>query len=126
MVDEYGGTQGIVTMEDVLEEIVGDINDEYDEDSRYYTKISDDTYNFEGRTPLTDFFRITGVDEANFEDVTEDAETVAGMILAIKGDFPKDKEPLVYANCRFLVLKVADHRIISVRVRVMPTAVDNK
>ena len=126
VVDEYGGTQGIVTMEDVLEEIVGDINDEYDEDSRYYTKISDDTYNFEGRTPLTDFFRITGVDEANFEDVTEDAETVAGMILAIKGDFPKDKEPLVYANCRFLVLKVADHRIISVRVRVMPTAVDNK
>lgn len=124
VVDEYGGTQGIVTMEDVLEEIVGDINDEYDEDSRYYTKLSEDTYNFEGRTPLTDFFRITGVDEANFEDVTEEAETVAGMLLAIKGDFPKDKEPLVHANCRFLVLKVADHRIISVRVRVMPTAVD--
>ncbi len=120
VVDEFGGTQGIVTMEDVLEEIVGDINDEYDDESNYYTRISDDTYNFEGRTPLTDFFRITGLDEDQFEDVTEDAETVAGMLLAIKGDFPKDKEPLVYANCRFLVLKVADHRIMSVRVKVMP------
>lgn len=120
VVDEFGGTQGLVTMEDVLEEIVGDINDEYDDESNYYTRISDDTYNFEGRTPLTDFFRITGLDEDQFTEVTEDAETVAGMLLAIKGDFPKDKEPLVYANCRFLVLKVADHRIMSVRVKVMP------
>lgn len=120
VVDEFGGTQGLVTMEDVLEEIVGDINDEYDDESNYYTRISEDTYNFEGRTPLTDFFRITGLDEDQFAEVTEDAETVAGMLLAIKGDFPKDKEPLVYANCRFLVLKVADHRITSVRVKVMP------
>lgn len=120
VVDEFGGTQGLVTMEDVLEEIVGDINDEYDDESNYYTRISEDTYNFEGRTPLTDFFRITGLDEDLFTEVTEDAETVAGMLLAIKGDFPKDKEPLVYANCRFLVLKVADHRITSVRVKVMP------
>ncbi len=120
VVDEFGGTQGLVTMEDVLEEIVGDINDEYDDESNYYTRISDDTYNFEGRTPLTDFFRITGLDEDQFTEVTEDAETVAGMLLAIKGDFPKDKEPLVYANCRFLVLKVADHRIMSVRVKAMP------
>lgn len=120
VIDEYGGTQGLVTMEDVLEEIVGDINDEYDDESKLYTKISDDTYNFEGITPLTDFFRITGIDEERFADVTEEAETVAGMLLAIKGDFPKDKEPLVYANCRFLILKVTDHRIISVRVKVMP------
>ena len=120
VVDEFGGTQGLVTMEDVLEEIVGDINDEYDDESNYYTRLSEDTYNFEGRTPLTDFFRITGLDEDQFTEVTEDAETVAGMLLAIKGDFPKDKEPLVYANCRFLVLKVADHRITSVRVKVMP------
>lgn len=124
VVDEFGGTQGIVTMEDVLEEIVGDINDEYDDESNYYTRLSEDTYNFEGRTPLTDFFRITGLDEDQFADVTEDAETVAGMLLAIKGDFPKDKEPLVYANCRFLVLKVADHRIMSVRVKVMPDKQD--
>lgn len=125
VVDEFGGTQGLVTMEDVLEEIVGDINDEYDDDSKFYTKISEDTYNFEGRTPLTDFFRITHLDEEQFTEITEDAETVAGMLLAIRGDFPKDKEPLVYGRCRFLILKVAEHRIISVRVKIMPEDTEN-
>ena len=120
VVDEFGGTQGIVTMEDVLEEIVGDINDEYDEDEQTYKRLRDDTYVFEGRTPLTDFFRITGLDEDEYEPVTEDAETLAGMLLAIKGDFPKDKEPLVYGRCRFLVLDVSDHRITEVRVKIMP------
>lgn len=120
VIDEYGGTQGVVTLEDVLEEIVGDISDEYDQDEQYYTRIAPDTYNFEGRTPLTDFFRITGLDEEGFAEVTEDAETLAGMILAIKGDFPKDKEPLTYGRCRFLVLKVADHRVVSVRVNIKP------
>ncbi len=120
VVDEYGGTQGLVTMEDVLEEIVGDINDEYDDDDSMYTRLSDDTYNFDGRIPLTDFFRITGVNEHDFGDAAEDAETLAGLLLEIRGDFPKEKEPMVYGPCRFLVLKVADHRIISVRVKVMP------
>lgn len=118
VIDEFGGTQGVVTLEDVLEEIVGDINDEYDEDEKYYTRISPDTYNFDGRTPLTDFFRITGLDSEDFEDVTEDAETLAGMILTIKGDFPKDKEPMEYGQCKFLVLKVQDHRICEVRVHI--------
>ncbi|MDE6453560.1 MAG: gliding motility-associated protein GldE [Muribaculaceae bacterium] len=120
VVDEFGGTQGIVTMEDVLEEIVGDINDEYDEPEDTYKRLRDNTYVFEGRTLLTDFFRITGLDESAYDDVTEDAETLAGMLLAIKGDFPKDKEPLVYGRCRFLVLDVTDHRITQVRVKVMP------
>lgn len=75
---------------------------------------------FEGRTLLTDFFRITGLDESEYADVTQDAETLAGMLLAVKGDFPKDKEPLVYGRCRFLVLDVSDHRITQVRVKVMP------
>jgi gliding motility-associated protein GldE len=120
VVDEFGGTQGIVTLEDVLEEIVGDINDEYDEQEETYKRLRDDTYIFEGRTLLTDFFRITDLDPADYEDVTEDAETIAGMLLNIKGDFPKDKEPLVYGRCRFLVLGVTDHRITDVRVKVMP------
>lgn len=120
VVDEFGGTQGLVTMEDVLEEIVGDINDEYDEPDTTYKRLRDDTYVFEGRTLLTDFFRITGLDEDDYKEVTEDAETIAGMLLAIKGDFPKDKEPLVYGRCRFLVLDVTDHRITQVRVKVMP------
>lgn len=120
VVDEYGGTQGLVTMEDVLEEIVGDINDEYDPEDHTFKRLRDDTYIFEGRTLLNDFFRITGLDEAEYAAVTEDAETIAGMLLAIKGDFPREKEPLVYGRCRFLVLEVVDHRITSVRVKVMP------
>lgn len=120
VIDEYGGTQGIVTMEDVLEEIVGDINDEYDDDPKTYKRLRDNTFEFEGKTLLTDFFRITGLDEEDYEAVTEDCETLAGMLLAIKGDFPKDKEPLVYGRCRFLILDIADHRITRVRVKIMP------
>lgn len=120
VVDEYGGTQGLVTMEDVLEEIVGDINDEYDDEEATYKRLPDNTYIFEGRTLLTDFFRITGMDEDDYTPVAEDAETLAGMLLTIKGDFPKEKEPLVYGRCRFLVLDVEHHRITSVRVKVMP------
>lgn len=120
VVDEFGGTQGVVTLEDVLEEIVGDINDEYDDEEQTYRRLPDDTYIFEGKTLLTDFFRITGLEEEDYASVAEDCETVAGMLLAIKGDFPKEKEPLVYGRCRFLVLHVEHHRIASVRVKVMP------
>ena len=120
VVDEFGGTRGVVTLEDVLEEIVGDINDEYDEEEVTYRRLKDDTYIFEGKTLLNDFFRITGLAPDDYRDVAEDCETVAGMLLAIKGDFPKEKEPLVYGRCRFLILDVEHHRITSVRVKVMP------
>lgn len=120
VVDEFGGTQGVVTMEDVLEEIVGDIDDEYDEDSKTYKRLQDNTFIFEGKTLLGDFFRITGLNEDDYADVTADCETLAGMLLAIKGDFPKEKEPLVYDRCRFLVLDISGHRISSIRVKVMP------
>lgn len=120
VVDEFGGTQGVVTLEDVLEEIVGDINDEYDDEEKTYSRLPDDTYIFEGKTLLTDFFRITGLDEEDYAPVAEDCETLAGMLLAIKGDFPKEKEPMVFGRCRFLILHVEHHRIASVRVKVMP------
>ncbi len=120
VVDEFGGTQGVVTLEDVLEEIVGDINDEYDEVQQTYKRLPDDTYIFEGKTLLNDFFRITEQEEELYAPVTEDCETLDGMLLAIKGDFPKEKESLVYGHCRFLVLEIASHRIVSVRVKVMP------
>ena len=120
VVDEFGGTQGVVTLEDVLEEIVGDINDEYDEVQQTYKRLPDDTYIFEGKTLLNDFFRITEQEEELYAPVTEDCETLAGMLLAIKGDFPKEKESLVYGHCRFLVLEIASPRTVSARVKVMP------
>ena len=111
VVDEFGGTQGIVTLEDVLEEIVGDINDEYDEEEKFYRRLPDDTFVFEGKTELGDFFRVTELDEDDYKEVTEDCETLAGMLLAIKGDFPKEKESIVYHRCRFLILDNTNHRI---------------
>ena len=120
VVDEFGGTQGIVTLEDVLEEIVGDINDEYDEEEVNYQRLPDDTYIFDGKTLLTDFFKITELNEDDYAEITEDSESLAGMLLNLKGDFPKKKEPLVYGRCRFLVLDINHHRITSVRVKVMP------
>lgn len=122
VVDEFGGTQGVVTLEDVLEEIVGDIDDEYDQEEKTYKRLPDDTYIFEGKTLLNDFFRVTGqedVAEELYGPVMEDCETLAGMLLAIKGDFPREKESLVYGRCRFLVLEISHHRIVSVRVKVM-------
>lgn len=119
VVDEFGGTQGVVTLEDVLEEIVGDINDEYDEEEQTYRRLPDNTFVFEGKTLLNDFFRITGQDEELYAPVTEDCETLAGMLLAIKGDFPKEKESIAYGQCRFLILDITAHRIASVRVKVL-------
>lgn len=119
VIDEFGGTQGIVTLEDVLEEIVGDIDDEYDEEEKTYRRLPDGSYVFEGKTLLNDFFRVTGLDEEEYAQVTEDCETLAGMLLGLKGDFPKEKESIVYGRCRFLVLSVRQHRIVNVRVKVM-------
>lgn len=123
VVDEFGGTQGVVTLEDVLEEIVGDIDDEYDEEEKTYKRLPDNTFIFEGKTLLNDFFRVTeqeNVAEELYGPVIEDCETLAGMLLAIKGDFPRDKESIVYGRCRFLVLDITNHRIASVRVKVFP------
>ena len=114
--DEFGGTSGIVTMEDILEEIVGDISDEYDEEEKNYTKIDENTYIFEGKILLNDFYKITGLDENEFGDKAEDAETLAGLILDIKEDFPKIKEQIDYGRCQFIVLELDKRRIGKVKV----------
>lgn len=118
VIDEYGGTSGIVTLEDIIEEIIGEIDDEYDNDESIFKKIAPDTYLCDGKMNLNDFCRITGVEENELEEMAEGAETIAGLILAIKGDFPERKESIVCGRCHFLVLRIEKHRITSVRVRV--------
>ncbi len=119
VIDEYGGTQGIVTLEDIIEEIVGEIDDEYDDEEKLYKRVGPDTYVFEAKIPVGDFFRITGTDAEEFGDAGE-AETLAGLLLEIKGDFPKEKESFKAGRCRFMVLDIERHRIMSVRVKVLP------
>lgn len=119
IVDEFGCTQGIVTLEDILEEIVGDIDDEYDTDEdKSYKKINNNTYIFEGKTLLNDFYKITDCEEDVFEEIEGDAETIAGLLLNLKGDFPVEKETIDYNQFHFQVLKVAKHRIVNVKVKI--------
>ena len=94
VVDEYAGTCGIITLEDVIEEIVGDISDEFDEQDAQYTKIDSQNYLFEGRVSLKDFFKITKINPDVFESYMEDAETIAGLILEVTGRYPKRKEKI--------------------------------
>ncbi|MBQ3960602.1 MAG: gliding motility-associated protein GldE [Muribaculaceae bacterium] len=120
IVDEFGCTQGIATLEDVLEEIVGDIDDEYDTEEKYFTRVAENTYIFDAKTPLDDFFEATCIDEENFADHLDDAETLAGLLLSLKGDFLKEKEELKTEPCTFTVLKVKKYRIAKVKVEVNP------
>lgn len=115
VVDEYGGTSGLVTMEDILEEIVGDISDEYDEEQPLYTVAADGSYLFEGKTPLDDFIKITGVNEKDFEEMAEEVDTLAGLLLELKGDFPKRKESFTYKKYTFLAEEMSKRRITKVR-----------
>lgn len=115
VVDEFGGTSGIVTMEDILEEIVGEISDEYDEDEKLYIKLADGSMVFEGKILLTDFFRIIDAEESDFGKLTEEVETLGGLLLEIKGDFPERGEVITYSTYRFQVLEVDDRRILKIK-----------
>lgn len=116
VVDEFGGTSGLVTMEDIIEEIVGEINDEYDDEERTYVKLSDTVYVFEGKTLLTDFYKIIGIDSDGFEEVAGDADTLAGLVLELKGEFPALHEIIRYKDFIFEVLEMDAHRIVKVKV----------
>ena len=118
VVDEFGGTSGVVTLEDILEEIVGEINDEYDEEEKFYTRVNHNTYIFEGKTLLSDFCKILEVDDDEFSEVEGDADTLAGLLLEIKGDFPQGHEKLQFREYQFEILKLEERRISRVKVIV--------
>lgn len=118
VVDEFGGTSGLVTMEDIIEEIVGEISDEYDDDERSYTRLNQNTYIFEAKTLLTDFCRIMQIESDFFEDVEGDADTLAGLLLEIKGEFPRRDEKITYRHFVFQVVEMDQRRIVKIKLIV--------
>ncbi|NHN26660.1 gliding motility-associated protein GldE [Flavobacterium jejuense] len=118
VVDEYGGTSGLVSLEDILEEIVGDISDEFDDENIIYSQIDDNNYLFEGKISLKDFYRIIDVNGVDFEDKKGEAETLAGFILEISGNFPKKNQKISFNAYMFTVENVDNRRIKQIKVTI--------
>lgn len=127
VVDEFGGTSGLVTLEDILEEIVGEINDEYDDDGKNYSKLNYNTYIFEGKTLLSDFCKVLNINDDEFAEVEGDADTLAGLLLEIKGDFLSIHEKVEYKNYSFEIMGIEERRISKIKVTVneKPVASDS-
>ncbi|WP_291147548.1 gliding motility-associated protein GldE [Flavobacterium sp. UBA7680] len=118
VVDEYGGTSGLVSLEDIIEEIVGDISDEFDDENLNFSQIDEKNFLFEGKINLKDFYRIVDVDEDLFESHKGEAETLAGFILEILGNFPKKDQKIAFENCVFTIETVDKKRVKQIKVTI--------
>ena len=118
VVDEFGGTSGVISLEDVIEEIVGDISDEFDDDSLLFSKLDNFNYVFEGKTSMKDFYKILNIDSTLFENFKGDSETIAGFILEISQSFPKANSKIAFKNYTFTIESVDKKRIKQVKVSI--------
>lgn len=116
VVDEFGGTCGLITLEDILEEIVGEIHDEFDDDEKQYQRLNANTFLFEGKTLLSDFRKILNIDDDELDDVAGDADTLAGLLLEIKGEFPSLHEVITTSKVSFEVMEMNERRISKIKV----------
>ncbi|HEX6914649.1 MAG TPA: transporter associated domain-containing protein, partial [Chitinophagaceae bacterium] len=120
VVDEFGGTSGIVTLEDILEEIIGDIKDEFDEDESSFRKIDENNYLFEGKTPITDVCRIMGLPLDTFNNVKGESDSLAGLVLELAGDIPNANRVIPCGDFEFTVMEVEKNRLNKIKATIKP------